>query len=198
MLSYKAFKGGICMIIANRINTHFTNLIGDENLANAYFLNKSIDDFSVERLHDLEKKYDSASKKYNFVAQLLSVSKFIGTDSLIKKSALRLEKEHKRLLSVKNELEVFESNLAYFILSGKITSLDELGFSSEYVTELLEKKKKELNNSTVEYSYDESTGRTYQVINSKYLALSHTPDVVADKVRQNRKQVVGEKSLIIR
>lgn len=43
------------MIITNRINTHFTNLIGDENFANAYFLNKSIDDFSVERLHDLEK-----------------------------------------------------------------------------------------------------------------------------------------------
>lgn len=55
MISYKAFKGGLCMIITNRINTHFTNLIGDENFANAYFLNKSIDDFSVERLHDLEK-----------------------------------------------------------------------------------------------------------------------------------------------
>ena len=186
------------MIITNRINTHFTNLIGDENLANAYFLNKSIDDFSVERLHDLEKKYDSASKKYNFVAQLLSVSKFVGTDSLIKKSALRLEKERKRLLSSKNELEVFESNLAYLILSGKIASPYELGFSSEYVKELLEKKKKELKNSTVEYSYDESTGRTYEVINGKHYALSHTPCVVADKLRQNRQQVVGEKSLIIR
>lgn len=43
------------MIITNRINTHFTNLIGDENFANAYFLNKSTDDFSVERLYDLEK-----------------------------------------------------------------------------------------------------------------------------------------------
>ncbi len=48
-----------------------------KNFANAYFLNKSIDDFSVERLHDLEKKYDSASKKYNFVAQLLSVSNLL-------------------------------------------------------------------------------------------------------------------------
>lgn len=186
------------MTIKDKINTHFTSLMGDKTLANAYFLNKSIDDFSVERLHDLEKKYDSVSKKYNFVAQLLSVSIFVGAESLIKKTALRLEKERKRLLSTKSELEIFESNLAYFILSGKITSLDELGFSGEYVTELLEKKKKELNNSTVEYSYDESTGRTYQVINGKYLALSHTPDVVADKVRQNRKQVVGEKSLIIR
>ena len=105
------------MIITNRINTHFTNLIGDENFANAYFLNKSIDDFSVERLHGLEKKYDSASKKYNFVAQILSDSKFVGIDSLIKKSALRLEKERKRLFSAKNELEVFESNLTYLILS---------------------------------------------------------------------------------
>lgn len=71
------------MIITNRINTHFTNLIGDENFANAYFLNKS-------------------------------------------------------------------------------------------------------------------TGRTYEVINGKYYALSHTPRVVTDKLRQNRQQVVGEKSLIIR
>lgn len=186
------------MIITNRINTHFTNLIGDENFANAYFLNKSIDDFSVERLHDLEKKYDSASKKYNFVVQLLSVSKFVGIDSLIKKSALRLEKERKRLFSAKNELEVFESNLAYLILSEKIAFPDELGFSSEYVKELLTNKKKEVENSTVEYSYNESTGRTHEVINGKYYALSHTPRVVTDKLRQNRQQVVGEKSLIIR
>ena len=174
------------MIITYRINTHFTILIGDENFANAYFLNKSIDDFSVERLHDLEKKYDSASKKYNFVAQLLSVSKFVGIDSLIKKSALRLKKERKRLFSAKNELEVFESNLAYLILSEKITFPDELGFSSEYVKELLTNKKKEVENSTVEYSYNESTGRTYEVINGKYYALSHTPRVVTDKLRQNR------------
>ena len=179
------------MIITNRINTHFTNLIGDENFANAYFLNKSIDDFSVERLHDLEKKYDSA-------AQLLSVSKFVDIDSLIKKSALRLEKERKRLFSAKNELEVFESNLAYLILSEKIAFPDELGFSSEYVKELLTNKKKEVENSTVEYSYNESTGRTHEVINGKYYALSHTPRVVTDKLRQNRQQVVGEKSLIIR
>ena len=169
------------MIITNRINTHFTNLIGDENFANAYFLNKSIDDFSVERLHDL-----------------LSVSKFVGSDSLIKKSALRLEKERKRLFSAKNELEVFESNLAYLILSEKIAFPDELGFSSEYVKELLTNKKKEVENSTVEYSYNESTGRTHEVINGKYYALSHTPRVVTDKLRQNRQQVVGEKSLIIR
>ena len=181
------------MIITNRINTHFTNLIGDENFANAYFLNKSIDDFSVERLHGLEKKYDSASKKYNFVAQILSDSKFVGIDSLI-----RLEKERKRLFSAKNELEVFESNLAYLILSEKIAFPDELGFSSEYVKELLTNKKKEVENSAVEYSYNESTGRTYEVINGKYYALSHTPRVVTDKLRQNRQQVVGEKSLIIR
>ena len=184
------------MIITNRINTHFTNLIGDENFANAYFLNKSIDDFSVERLHGLEKKYDSASKKYNFVAQILSDSKFVGIDSLIKKSALRLEKERKRLFSAKNELEVFESNLAYLILSEKIAF--PLGFSSEYVKKLLTNKKKEVENYTVEYSYNESTGRTYEVINGKYYALSHTPRVVTDKLRQNRQQVVGEKSLIIR
>ena len=49
-----------------------------------------------------------------------------------------------------------------------------------------------------EYSYNESTGRTHEVINGKYYALSHTPRVVTDKLRQNRQQVVGEKSLIIR
>ena len=116
------------MIITNRINTHFTNLIGDENFANAYFLNKSIDDFSVERLYDLEKKYDSASKKYNFVAQLLSVSKFVGSDSLIKKSALRLEKERKRLFSAKNELEVFERCLTL----NEVTDAQKLSLRDAY------------------------------------------------------------------
>ncbi len=168
------------MTITNRINTQFTNLIGDENLASAYFLNKSIDDFSVERLHELEKKHDSASKKYNFGAQLLSVSRFVATDSLIKKL---LEKEHQRLLSAKNELEVFESNLAYLILSEKIASPDELGFSSEYVIELLTKKKKDVENSTVEYAYNESTGRTSEVINGKYVALPYIPSEVANKIR---------------
>ena len=171
------------MTITNRINTHFTNLIGDETLANFYFLNKSIDDFSVERLHELKKNYYYARKKYSFVAQLLSISKFVDTDSLIKKSALRLEKERKRLFSAKNELEVFESNLAYLIISERIASPDELGFSSEYVKELLTKKKKEVENSTVEYYYNESTGRTYKVINGKYYALPYTPSEVAKKIR---------------
>ena len=152
---------------------------------------------TVTVANDITGNADS-SKKYNFVAQLLSVSKFVGIDSLIKKSALRLEKERKRLFSAKNELEVFESNLAYLILSEKIAFPDELGFSSEYVKKLLTNKKKEVENYTVEYSYNESTGKTYEVINGKYYALSHTPRVITDKLRQNRQQVVGEKSLIIR
>ena len=158
------------MIITNRINTHFTNLIGDENFANAYFLNKSTDDFSVERLYDLEKKYDSASKKYNFVAQLLSVSKFVGIDSLIKKSALRLEKERKRLFSAKNKLEVFESNLAYLILSEKIAFPDELGFSSEYVKKLLTNNEEysKMSKASNPYGDGHASERIVDAIINKY------------------------------
>ena len=178
------------MIIISRINTHFTNLIDDKyNFVNDY-LNKSIDDYNVERLRELKKNYDSISKKYSFGAQLLSVSIFVGADGLIKKTALRLEKEHKSLIRTENELEIFESNLAYLILSGKIASPDELGFSSEYVKELLTKKKEEVEKSTVEYSYDESKGRTYQVINGKYYYLPYTPSEVVKKIRQNRQNNV--------
>lgn len=186
------------MMITNKINTHFTNLIEDKDFATAYFSLKSDNDYSVERLRELERNVNSAIKKYHFGSQLLSVATFTGAESLIKESALRLEKGCKALSSAENELEIFESNLAYLILSGIIASPDKLGFSSEYVKELLEKKKNELENSTVKYYYDESTGRTSEVINGKYYILSNTPDIVISKVREKQAKKLTDKVKITR
>ena len=191
-------KGGNYTYIKDKINTHFTNLIEDEDFATFYFSLQSNDNYSIEKLLELKKKVNSATKKYYFGSQLLSVATFTGAENLIKNTVLRLEKERKILSNAKNELEIFESNLAYLILSGKIISPDELGFSSEYVKELLSRKKIELENSIVEYYYDESTGITFQVNNDEFIALPYTPNVVANTVRKNKAKKLTDKDFILR
>ena len=109
---------------------------------------------------------------------------FFNIQSLISRISLMLERERKSNFGYKNRLEIFESNLAYLILAGMIKSAEELGFSNEYITALLNVKKKELENSFVKYDYDEMTGKTSQILNDKAIILPYTPSVVREKIAQ--------------
>ena len=187
------------MTITDRANTHFTNLANDDALAKNYFFNESVNDYDVEKLFRLQKEVNLAVQKTKSSYNLFSLATLSRCDRLIKKTALKLEKERKNLSIAKKALEVFESNLAYLILSEKIAFPAELGFSSEYVKELLTKKKKEIENSTVEYYYNESTGRTSEVINGKYVVLPYTPSIAANKVRQKKQEEkIHESELIVK
>lgn len=174
------------MTITDRANTHFTNLANDAVLAKNYFFNESINDYNVEKLFRLQKEVNLAVQKNKSSYNLFSLATLSRCDRLIKKTALKLEKEHKNLSIAKKALEVFESNLAYLIISGNVVSLSELGFTNDYIKDLLNRKKDECNNSTVEYNYNEATGRTSQSINGHFVVLPYTPSIVASKVRQKK------------
>ena len=174
------------MKIEQKVKTHFTNLIEDEVFSTTYFLNKSYDNYNVEELNQLQNKVAIARKKYHFTLNLLSLAQFIDDKKLMSKTALRLENKRKNFLRCSNELEIFESNLAYLILSGKIKSAEKLGFSSEYIKNLLHTKNRELKDSVVEYHYDSSTYKTSKVVNGKLIILPYIPKVV-EKEKYNQK-----------
>lgn len=174
------------MIVNAKTNTHFTNLIGDGVLANAYFSMKSLDEYNSEKLDELKNNVVSSNRRYQLVSSILSIVKFSNVESLVIKTSLKLEEERKASLRDKNQLKIFESNLAYLIISGKIESAEELGFSSAYVTDLLDRKKKELKNLYVQYYYDEKTGRTEKIVNGKLITLPYTPKSVNEELGKQR------------
>ncbi len=171
------------MIITTKVNTHFTNIMNDSMLADAYFSSQSLDEYNWERLNELKKSVISSNRRNKIFASSLSIAMFSNIQSLISKITLMLETERKINLRYKNQLEIFESNVAYLILSGKIKSVEKLGFDSDYITELLKEKKKEFENSFVTYDYDEETVRTSQILNDKVIILSYTPSAVREKIK---------------
>lgn len=188
MLVYAVLKGEIYMQITSTKNSLFAILVNNEELANNIFSGEKFDNYNVDTMKELEKKYISRLKQVKVKFKLFSISVFLGRDDLIKKSALNLEYEQQRLSSAQNNLEAFESKLAYLILSGKITTPGELGFSQKYVEKLLAKKDKQLKNSTVEYYYNELTQRTSKIINGNYIMLPYTPDVVKNAVEKKKSE----------
>lgn len=174
------------MVVNAKTNTHFTNLIEDKALANAYFCMESLDEYNSEKLEELKNNVVSSNRRYQLVSSVLTIVKFSNVESLVIKTSLQLEEERKASLRDKNQLEIFESNLAYLIASGKIESAEELGFSSAYITDLLDRKKKELKNLYVQYYYDEKTERTAKMVNGKLITLPYTPKSVDEELAKTK------------
>lgn len=171
------------MIIETRKNTYFTDIMDNDMLANLYFSTHSLDEYNYEKLSELKHNVTSSNKKHQIIASLLSTVIFFNIQSLIPKISLMLERERKTNSKYENRLEIFESNLAYLILSDKIKSTKELGFPSDYIIELLEAKKKEYEKSFVKYDYDEKTGRTSQILNGKEIILPYIPAAVRERIK---------------
>ena len=79
-------------------------------------------------------------------------------------------------------MAVFESTLAYLNLIGEIKSITDLGYTNEYVKELLSKKRREYKNSNIEYDYNKDTSRTFKLIDGRYIILPYTPFEVAARI----------------
>lgn len=85
------------------------------------------------------------------------------------------------------DLDVFESNLSYLLISGIISyeQCKQLGFDSDYIENLLEKYKKIADNSYIEYDYDEQRGTTSEINEyGKALILPYTPIEVRRKIQK--------------
>ena len=75
------------------------------------------------------------------------------------------------MMSCLNKMDTFESNLAYLLISGIINleKSKQLGFNSDYIRNLLEQYKKQVENPYVEYYYNEKTGTYRRLSNQFYL-----------------------------
>ena len=103
-----------------------------------------------------------------------------------------MEQEHKKMISCLNKIDIFESNLAYLLISGIINleKSKQLGFNSDYIRNLLEQYKKQVHNPYIEYYYNENAGTTsVQTENGKSLILPYTPHEVSNKIKEKRAKV---------
>ena len=126
------------MMQENKRDTHFTDLMGCPIISDTYFKNKSFDDYNYEKWNELRKNAISEKEEYEISSQLKSTKNFKWI----------------------NKLEIFESDLAYLILSGKIQSTEQLGFSAENIKEILNSKIKEVQDSFYVYDYSNAKIKT--------------------------------------
>lgn len=169
------------MYIKVKKQNHFFNLLEGSTLTVAHFYNKDIGEFNNQRLMELQNNHKKAIEKYNEISSIaFSIVSFLGS----KNSAyyLRLlEEERSRMVSSAYELDTFESDLAYLLLSGIISfeECESLGFDNDYIRNLLEEYKKQVENPYVEYYYNEKTNRVSKYTeDARLLDLPYIPHEV--------------------
>ena len=146
------------MMVANRKHTFFSILTYNSHPAGVYLNRKSVNDYSANNLMVLKRQVNLALCNYYLASHISSIVSFMCDDEISKKLALKREEMYKKLMASKNKLETFESCLAYMIMTEMIPSTSMLGYSNEYIKMLLDKKRAELQDATIEYSYDGNTG----------------------------------------
>ena len=108
------------MYIKVKKHNHFLNLLEDSELAQGYFLGKDVDEFNNNRLNELQNMLKKAKRRYSRMSSVLSITHFFKVENRAN-VASRVEASHRELEDVVHELEIFESNLAYLIISETIT-----------------------------------------------------------------------------
>lgn len=173
------------MNVKAKKNNHFLNLLEDRKLAEQYFSGKNMTEFNSLQLIKLQKNCKMIKTKYSQKLWLLSIYSFLCLENY--DLALKTEHEHKKMMSSIRDLDVFESNLSYLLISGIISyeQCKQLGFDSDYIENLLEKYKKIADNSYIEYDYDEQRGTTSEINEyGKALILPYTPIEVRRKIQK--------------
>lgn len=177
------------MHIKVKKQSYFLDLMNNPTLAAGSFHNKDMGEFNNQRLIELQNNYKKAKTRYNQNSFLLSIALFLGLKNKTYNLALKLEQEHKEMMSRLRNIDIFESELAYLLISGIISfeECKQLGFNSDHVRNLLEQYKKQIENSCVEYDYYEKTGKTsVQTENGKLLILPYAPSGVSKKIKEKR------------
>lgn len=174
------------MVVREKINSHFLNLLGDKEFAMAYFYGKDISEYNKNRLTELQSNLEISKKIYNRMASLLSITRFFRIENLVD-IASKIEKQHQQVMSSFRELDIFESNLAFLMISGilDIERAKKLGFDGEFIDELLSDYEMQAFNPYNEYYYNEQTGTTSEMLeNGKMIILSHTPWAIRDAIKK--------------
>ena len=133
------------------------------------------------------------------MSSFLSITRFFRIDYLIG-TASKAERKYQELEDSIYELEIFESNLAYLIISESISIEDCCGKNNlepVYLRNLLEKYKKQIVHPFIEYEYDENTGRVSEITeDGKHIILPYIPYVVLEKIDEERKKEMMQHELV--
>lgn len=179
------------MYIKIKKHNHFLNLLEDSELAQGYFLGKDVGEFNNSRLNELQDMLRKAKRRYSRMSSVLSITHFFKVENRIN-IASKVEASHRELDGIVHELEIFESNLAYLIISETITVDDcckKNDLDSVYLRNLLEKYKKQVARPFLEYDYHENTGQVSEILeNGKCIVLPYIPSAVKDIINQERKK----------
>ena len=167
------------MYIREQVHNHFLNLLEDKQFAVVYFQRKDISEFNKVKLKYLQDSLKLAKKRYSILYSMLSMLSFSKTSN-IKSIAAKLEKARQKQIHSEFELDIFESDLAYLIISGLI-NIDYRhirdNFEPVYLEDLLEKYKKQILQPFKEYDYDEKTNFVSEISESGYaIILPYTPE----------------------
>lgn len=187
------------MYITIKKHNHFLNLLEDSELAQGYFLGKDICEYNNNKLNELQANLGSSKRIYTIMSSVLSITRFFRIDNLVGTSS-KVERKHQELEDSIQELEIFESNLAYLIISGSISIEDccrKNNFDPVYLRNLLEKYKKQVAKPFIEYDYDENTGRVSEITeDGKCVVLPYIPHVIRKKIDEERKKQKKQDELV--
>lgn len=178
------------MYVKEKVNTFFLNLIEDKDLAMACFYDKDISEYNIDKLNELQDNIRKAKKTYSKMTLLLPLM-CVFKEENVANIASKVERENHYLAHCIHELNIFESKLAFLIVSGNIDieRAKKLGFSGEYINELLSRFKMQALHPYNEYYHDERSGRTSILTEDGHMRiLSYTPSAVRKNLRKRKKQ----------
>ena len=187
------------MYIRIKKHNHFLNLLANSELAQGYFLNKNVEEFNNSRLNELQANLRKAKRKYSRMSSVLSIAHFFKAEKRIN-IVSKLEMKHQELEDSVHELEIFESNLAYLIIS-ELINIDDCckknNLDPGYLRDLLEKSKKQVARSFLEYDYDENTGQVSEITeDGKCIILPYIPYAVKNEIDKKRRKQTQQDELI--
>ena len=180
------------MIIKTEHKDYFINLICnlDPKCIEAFFKSDVVDEVSNEKLKEIQKDLRCAKYKSNLMDKVLSIVISLNNQDLTKKTALKTEKINNYLRICRNRLYIFESNLAYLLITETLNlqSTRILWFDDEYIKNLLVKYKNILEAYNEQYYYNENNGLTSKINKNGYMTvLPYTPHAVSEALNQNDK-----------
>ena len=178
------------MYIKVKKRNHFLNLLEDKELAEAYFQGEDIGEYNNIRLNELQYNLRSSKRIYTIMSSFLPITRFFKIENLVG-IASKVERKHQELEYSINALEIFESNLAYFIISESV-SIEDCCIKNDldpvYLRNLLENYKKQVAKPFIEYYYDENTDRVSEITeDGKCVVLPYIPYAVRKKIDEERK-----------
>lgn len=99
---------------------HVLDLLEDSEFAQRYFSSRDFENFNNSRLNGLQDDLRKAKRRYSRRSSILSISQFLKLENKVN-IASKLGRRQREIEDSVHELETFESNLVYLIISGSIS-----------------------------------------------------------------------------